>query len=42
MRLSLKLNAELVATAVDVFIQQKVCRLAQEKRYTPEVQDVVL
>ncbi|EUC40676.1 hypothetical protein COCMIDRAFT_9492, partial [Bipolaris oryzae ATCC 44560] len=42
MRLSLELNAESVAAAVEVFIQQKVCRLAQEKRYTPEVQDAVL
>ncbi|KAL6152442.1 hypothetical protein ACJBU6_09310 [Exserohilum turcicum] len=42
MRLSLELNAESVAAAVDVFIQQKVCRLAQEKRYTLEVQDAVL
>ncbi|KAL6169762.1 hypothetical protein ACJQWK_04763 [Exserohilum turcicum] len=42
MRLSLELNAESVAAAVDVFIRQKVCRLAQEKRYTPEVQDAVL
>lgn len=41
-QLSLKLNAESVAAAVDVFIRQKVCRLAQEKRYTPEVQDAVL
>ncbi|KAL6151991.1 hypothetical protein ACJBU6_08883 [Exserohilum turcicum] len=42
MRLSLELNAELVAAAVEVFIQQKVCRLAQEKRYTLEVQNAVL
>ncbi|KAL6152367.1 Vegetative incompatibility protein HET-E-1 [Exserohilum turcicum] len=28
MRLSLELNAESVAAAVDVFIRQKVCRLA--------------
>jgi hypothetical protein len=41
-RLSLELNAESVAAAVKVFIQQKVCQLAQEKRYTPEVQDAVL
>ncbi|CAN9193093.1 unnamed protein product [Alternaria alternata] len=40
--LSLDLNATLVATAVAVFIQQKVCQLAQEKRYKPEVQDAVL
>ncbi|KAL6169642.1 hypothetical protein ACJQWK_04652 [Exserohilum turcicum] len=42
MRLSLELNAESVAAAVDVFIRQKVRRLAQEKRYAPEVQDAVL
>lgn len=32
-RLSLELNAEFVSTAVGVFIQQKVCQLAQEKKY---------
>ncbi|KAF5846014.1 hypothetical protein GGP41_008478 [Bipolaris sorokiniana] len=41
-RLSLELNAESIAVAVKVFIQQNVCQLAQEKRYTPEVQDAVL
>ncbi|KAH5991557.1 hypothetical protein HBI83_257770 [Parastagonospora nodorum] len=41
-RLSLELNAESVAAAVKTFIQQKVCQLAQEKRYTPEVEDAVL
>jgi hypothetical protein len=41
-RLSLELNAESVAAAVKVFIQQKVCQLAQEKRYTPKVQSAVL
>jgi hypothetical protein len=41
-RLSLELNAESVAAAVDFFIQQNVCQLAQEKRYTPEVQNAVL
>ncbi|EUC39784.1 hypothetical protein COCMIDRAFT_10192, partial [Bipolaris oryzae ATCC 44560] len=40
--LSLELNAELVSAAVKAFIQQKVSRLAQEKRYTPEMQDAVL
>lgn len=40
--LSLELNAESVAAAVNIFIQRKVCQLAQEKRYTPEVQDAVL
>jgi hypothetical protein len=41
-RLSLELNAESVAAAVKTLIQQKVCQLAQEKRYTPEVEDAVL
>lgn len=41
-RLSLELNAESVAAAVKVFIQQKVDRLAQEKCYKPEIKDVVL
>jgi hypothetical protein len=31
-----------VASAVKTFIQQKVCQLAQEKRYTPQVEDAVL
>lgn len=41
-RLSLELNANSVATAVNAFIQQKVCQLAQEKRYTLEIQNAVL
>jgi hypothetical protein len=41
-RLSLELNAESVAAAVKIFIQQKTLQLAQEKRYTPEVEDKVL
>jgi hypothetical protein len=41
-RLSLELNAESVAAAVAVFIQQKVYQLAQEKQYKAEVQDAVL
>jgi hypothetical protein len=41
-RLSLELNAKSVAAAVSMFIQQKVRQLAQEKRYTPEMQDAVL
>jgi predicted protein tyrosine phosphatase len=41
-RLSLELNAESVAAAVVVFIQQKVDQLAQEKRYKAEVRDAVL
>ncbi|KAF5849242.1 hypothetical protein GGP41_006191 [Bipolaris sorokiniana] len=40
-RLSLELNAESVAAAVEVFIQEKVCRIAHKNRYTPEVQDAV-
>ncbi|RYN87201.1 Vegetative incompatibility protein [Alternaria tenuissima] len=41
-KLSLELNAESVAAAVAVFIQQKVDQLAQEKQYKAEVQDAVL
>jgi hypothetical protein len=41
-KLSLELNADSVAAAVRVFIQQKVCQLAQEKGYKEEVQDAVL
>ncbi|KAJ6276546.1 WD40-repeat-containing domain protein [Bipolaris maydis] len=41
-KLSLELNAESVAAAVKVFVKQKVCQLAREKRYTPELQDAVL
>jgi hypothetical protein len=41
-RLSLELNAESVAAAVETFIQQKVHQLAQEKRYTPGVEDAAL
>lgn len=41
-RLSLELNAESVAAAVKIFIQQKVGKLAQKKRYKPEMKDVVL
>jgi hypothetical protein len=40
--LSLELNAKSVAAAVEMFIQQKVRQLAQEKRYTPEMEDAVL
>ena len=40
--LSLELNAKSVAAAVEVFIQQKVCCLAQDKRYTRETQNAVL
>jgi hypothetical protein len=41
-KLSLELNTESVAAAVDVFIQQKVDQLAQEKRYKAEVRHAVL
>ncbi|KAF2811756.1 uncharacterized protein BDZ99DRAFT_487370 [Mytilinidion resinicola] len=41
-RLSLELNAKSVAAAVDVFIQQKVDRLAQEKQYKAEIRHAVL
>jgi archaellum biogenesis ATPase FlaH len=41
-KLSLELNAHSVAAAVDVFIQQKVDQLAQEKGYKAEVQHAVL
>ncbi|KAI1676385.1 WD40 repeat [Pyrenophora tritici-repentis] len=41
-KLSLELNAQSVAAAVDVFIQRKVDQLAQEKRYKTEVRHAVL
>jgi hypothetical protein len=41
-RLSLELNAKSVAAAVDIFIQQKVDRLAQEKQYKAAIRDAVL
>jgi hypothetical protein len=41
-KLSLELNAQSVAAAVDVFIQQKVDELAQEKQYKAEVRHAVL
>jgi hypothetical protein len=41
-KLSLELNAQSVAAAVDVFIQLKVDQLAQEKQYKAEVQHAVL
>jgi hypothetical protein len=41
-RLSLELNAKSVTAAVKTFIQQKVCQLAQEKRYTLRLEDAVL
>jgi hypothetical protein len=40
-KLSLELNAQSVAAAVDIFIQRKVDQLAQEKQYKAEVQDAV-
>ncbi|CAN9172024.1 unnamed protein product [Alternaria alternata] len=41
-KLSLELNAQSVAAAVDIFIQRKVDQLAQEKRYKTEVRHAVL
>lgn len=41
-KLDLELNAESIAAAVDVFIQQKVDQLAQEKKYKAEVRHAVL
>ncbi|KAJ4293140.1 hypothetical protein N0V90_008422 [Kalmusia sp. IMI 367209] len=41
-RLSLELNAKSVATAVNIFIQQKVDQLAQEKQYKAEIRHAVL
>lgn len=41
-KLSLELNAKSVAAAVNIFIQQKVDQLAQEKRYKAEVRHAVL
>lgn len=40
--LSLEMNAESVAAAVDFFIQQKVDHLARKKQYNKELQHVVL
>jgi hypothetical protein len=40
--LSLELNAQSVAAAVDVFIQRKVDQLAQEKQYKANVRHAVL
>jgi hypothetical protein len=40
--LSLELNAESVAAAVNIFIRQKVDELAQEKHFKPEVHRAVL
>jgi hypothetical protein len=41
-RLSLELNAVSVSTAVTIFIQHKVSRLAQQKKYDKWTQDAVL
>jgi hypothetical protein len=41
-KLSLELNAQSVAAAVDIFIQRRVDQLAQEKRYKAEVRHAVL
>ncbi|KAF2031647.1 HET-domain-containing protein [Setomelanomma holmii] len=42
MRLSLELNPESVATAVNIFIERKVCQLANMKGFKPETQEAVL
>jgi hypothetical protein len=41
-KLSLELNAESISTAVNVFIQQKVSRLAQQKQYDERTRNAVL
>lgn len=41
-QLSLELNAKSIATAVQIFIQQKVDQLAQEKQYHEELLSAVL
>jgi hypothetical protein len=41
-RLSLELNAESVAAAVNIFIRQKVDQLAQDKQYKEELRHAVL
>jgi hypothetical protein len=41
-RLSLELNAESVSAAVTFFIQHKVCRLAQQKKYDEQTRGNVL
>jgi archaellum biogenesis ATPase FlaH len=41
-KLSLELNAQSVAAAVKIFIQQRVDQLAQEMQYKPDVRDAVL
>jgi hypothetical protein len=41
-RLCLELNAESVSTAVSIYIQYKVLRLAQQKKYDDKTRDAVL
>ncbi|KAF2033468.1 WD40 repeat-like protein [Setomelanomma holmii] len=41
-RLNLELNADSVSAAVRSYIQHKVSRLAQDKKYTDQTKDVVL
>jgi hypothetical protein len=41
-RLCLELNAESVSAAVSIYIQHKVCQLAQEKKYDDMTRDAVL
>tara|TARA_R110002003_G_scaffold206_5_gene15787 strand:- start:4502 stop:5722 length:1221 start_codon:yes stop_codon:yes gene_type:complete len=42
LRLSLELNAQSVAAAVNVFIQRRVDQLVQENQYKPEVRHAIL
>ena len=41
-RLCLELNAESVSAAVSIYIQHKVCQLAQDKKYDDRTRDAVL
>src|SRR5436309_2258025 len=41
-RLCLELNEQSVSTAVSIYIQHKVCQLAQEKKYDDRIRDIVL
>jgi hypothetical protein len=41
-RLSLELNADSVSAAVQAFIEQRVSRLSQQRKYDEQIQDAVL
>jgi hypothetical protein len=41
-KLSLELNADSVAAAVNIFVRQKINQLTREKRYSPELRNAVL